>query len=59
MIEIVVQLYLSQVNNMGKVPKMFSIQSEIEHMIKNKEKFIKKLGKPTYDRLLKKLKDAK
>lgn len=44
---------------MSKVPAMFSIKQEIEHMIKNKEKFIKKLGKPTYDRLLRKLQDAK
>lgn len=44
---------------MSKVPKMFSIESEIAFMIKHQEKFIKKMGKPTYDRLLKKLKDAK
>lgn len=44
---------------MPSIPKMFSIESEIEYMIKNKEKFIKTMGKPTYDRLLKKLKDAK
>lgn len=44
---------------MSKVPKMFSIESEIAYMIKHQEKFIKKMGKLTYDRLLKKLKDAK
>ena len=44
---------------MGKSPTMFSIKQEIEYMIKHKEKFIKKMGKPTYDRLLRKLQDAK
>lgn len=36
-------------------PTMFSVEQEIAYMIKYKEKFIKTMGKPTYDRLLKKL----
>lgn len=44
---------------MSKLPKMFSLESEIAFMIKHQDKFIKKMGKQTYDRLLKKLKDAK
>jgi hypothetical protein len=36
-----------------------TIKMEIDNMIKHKDKIIAKVGKETYDRLLKKLKEGK
>lgn len=37
---------------------VFTLEQELESMIKNKDKFVKGMGEENYNRLLKKIKDA-
>lgn len=37
--------------------KIVSVEDELNNMVKNRDQFIQKLGKDTYDNLVKKLED--